>query len=82
MLVVDGREEPYSQTAMFWAGMPTLLWLPATVVPVGLAAGGSAGLPVGVQIAGPGVADRKKLKLAELIEREFGGFKPTPMFDD
>jgi hypothetical protein len=26
--------------------------------------------------------DRTTLKLAELIEREFGGFIPPPMFDD
>jgi hypothetical protein len=26
--------------------------------------------------------DRTPLKLAELIEREFGGFVPPPMFDD
>ena len=40
------------------------------------------GLPVGVQIVGPWLEDRTPLKLAELIEREFGGFKPPPMFDD
>ena len=26
--------------------------------------------------------DRTTIRLAELIEREFGGFKPPPMFDD
>jgi amidase len=26
--------------------------------------------------------DKKPLKLAELIEREFGGFVPPPDFDD
>ena len=40
------------------------------------------GLPVGVQILGPWLEDRTPLKLAELIEREFGGFIPPPMFDD
>ena len=40
------------------------------------------GLPVGVQIVGPWLEDRTPLKLAELIEREFGGFVPPPMFDD
>ena len=40
------------------------------------------GLPVGVQIVGPWLEDRTPLKLAELIEHEFGGFVPPPMFDD
>ena len=40
------------------------------------------GLPVGVQIVGPWLEDRTPLRLAELIEREFGGFVPPPMFDD
>ena len=30
----------------------------------------------------PWLEDRTPLKLAELIEREFGGFVPPPMFDD
>ena len=40
------------------------------------------GLPIGVQIVGPWLEDRTTIKLGELIEREFGGFKPPPMFDD
>jgi amidase len=34
-----------------------------------------------VQIVGPWLEDRAPLKLAELIEREFGGFVPPLMFD-
>jgi amidase len=37
---------------------------------------------VGVQIVGPWLEDPTPLKLAELIEREFGGFVPPKMFDD
>ena len=48
-------------------------------IPTGFA---SDGLPVGVQIVGPWLEDRTPLKLAELIEYEFGGFVPPPMFDD
>jgi hypothetical protein len=51
----------------------------ATAVPLGLS---KDGLPVGVQIVGPFLEDRTPLKLAELIEREFGGFTPPPLFDD
>ena len=31
---------------------------------------------------GPGLEDPTPLKVAELIEREFGGFIPPKMFDD
>jgi amidase len=37
---------------------------------------------VGVQLVGPWLEDRTPLKLAELIEREFGGFVPPPAFAD
>ena len=40
------------------------------------------GLPVGVQIVGAWLEDPTPLKLAELIEREFGGFVLPKMFDD
>ena len=38
------------------------------------------GLPIGLQIVGPWLEDRTPLKLAELIEREFGGFVPPKGF--
>src|SRR5262245_59161935 len=41
-----------------------------------------AGRPVGVQIVGPWLEDPTPLKLAELIEREFGGLVPPKMFDN
>ncbi|HVO05296.1 MAG TPA: amidase [Burkholderiaceae bacterium] len=62
-----------------WPGVATLPGLPATAIPTGLS---PDGLPLGVQIVGPWLEDRTPIKLAELIEREFGGFKPPPMFDD
>ena len=64
-----------------WHGpeSPRLPGLPSTAIPIGLS---PEGLPVGVQIVGPWLEDRTPLKLAELIEREFGGFVPPPMFDD
>ena len=64
---------------MSWPGIATLPGLPSTAIPTGFS---PEGLPVGVQIVGPWREDRTTLKLAELIEREFGGFKPPPMFDD
>jgi amidase len=75
---IDGRNYPYLDQ-LVWPGIATLPGLPATAIPIGLS---PEGLPIGVQIVGPWLEDRTPLKLAELIEREFGGFVPPPMFDD
>jgi amidase len=75
---IDGKAYVYSDQ-LAWPGIATLPGLPATAIPIGLS---PQGLPVGVQILGPWLEDRTPLKLAELIEREFGGFVPPPMFDD
>jgi amidase len=75
---IDGKDYVYPDQ-LAWPGIATLPGLPATAIPVGLS---REGLPVGVQIVGPWLEDRTPLKLAELIEREFGGFVPPPMFDD
>jgi amidase len=75
---IDGKDYPYSDQ-LAWAGIATLPGLPATAIPIGLS---PEGLPIGVQIVGPWLEDRTPLKLAEVIEREFGGFVPPPMFDD
>jgi amidase len=75
---IDGVDYPYTDQ-LAWPGVATLPGLPATAIPTGFS---PRGLPVGVQIVGPWLEDRTPLKLAELIEREFGGFVPPPMFDD
>jgi amidase len=75
---IDGKGYPYLDQ-MAWPGIATLPGLPATAIPIGLS---PQGLPIGVQIVGPWLEDRTPLKLAELIEREFGGFVSPPMFDD
>jgi amidase len=75
---IDGKDHVYPDQ-LAWPGIATLPGLPATAIPLGLS---PDGLPVGVQILGPWLEDRTPLKLAELIEREFGGFIPPPMFDD
>jgi len=77
-VVIDGKDYVYPDQ-LAWPGVATLPGLPATAIPLGLSADG---LPVGAQIVGPWLEDRTPLKLAELIEREFGGFVPPPMFDD
>jgi amidase len=75
---IDGVPYPYADQ-LAWPGVATLPGLPATAIPLGLSA---QGLPLGVQIIGPWLEDRTPLKLAEVIEREFGGFVPPKMFDD
>jgi amidase len=75
---IDGKDYVYPDQ-LAWPGIATLPGLPATAIPIGLS---PEGLPVGVQIVGPWLEDRTPLRLAELIEREFGGFVPPPMFDD
>ncbi len=75
---IDGKDYPYTDQ-LAWPGIATLPGLPATAVPLGLS---GTGLPLGVQIVGPFLEDRTPLRLAELIEREFGGFVPPKMFED
>jgi amidase len=75
---IDGKDYPYPDQ-LAWPGIATLPGLPSTSIPLGL---NSQGLPLGVQIVGPYLEDRTPLKLAELIENEFGGFIPPKMFDD
>jgi amidase len=78
LINIDGKDYAYSDQ-MVWPGVANVTGLPATAVPLGLS---PEGLPVGAQIVGPWLEDRTPLKLAELIEREFGGFVPPPAFDD
>jgi amidase len=75
---IDGKDYSYPDQ-LAWPGVATLPGLPATAIPIGLSA---EGLPMGVQIVGPWLEDRTPIKLAELIEHEFGGFVPPPMFAD
>jgi len=78
LIDIDGVKSPYTDQ-LVWPGIATLPGLPSTAIPLGLS---PDGLPVGVQIVGPWLEDRTPLKLAELIEREFGGFTPPPLFAD
>ena len=72
VIMIDNAPHPYSDQ-LTWPGVATLPGLPATSIPIGFS---TNDLPVGVQIIGPWLEDRTPLKLAELIEREFGGFVP------
>lgn len=73
---VDGRPQP-DTTQIYWMGMASVSFLPATVAPVALAADG---LPVGVQIIGPQYADLSTIRFAALLERHYHDFRPPPGF--
>ncbi len=71
---VNGANVPYFGQ-LFWAGLATASFLPATVAPVGLT---PQGLPVGLQIVGPEMADLGTIWLAAQLARLIGGFVPPP----
>jgi amidase len=76
MIQINGKPLP-TINDLFWAGLSGLVYLPATVAPAGLAAGG---LPVGVQIVGPQYGDKSCIAFAGLLERAYRGFVPPPNF--
>jgi amidase len=71
-IVINGTPAA-STNQTFWAGLASLAYLPATVVPAGFTA---SGLPVGVQIIGPQYGDNTCLTFARLLEQEFQPFVP------
>jgi amidase len=74
-LQIDGKAYPFRDTYLVWSELATSSGLPATVVPM---ASSESHLPVGVQIVGPYLEDRTTLRLAQLMEREFGAFRAPP----
>lgn len=74
MIPVNGHTQP-STDALFWAGYPGIVGLPATAIPLSLS---PDGLPVGAQIVGPAFADPECLRFAQWLEREYHAFVPPP----
>ncbi|MET0877257.1 MAG: amidase [Tardiphaga sp.] len=70
LIEIDGVNCCYVDQ-LVWPGLATLPGLPATAIPVAMS---KDELPIGLQIIGPWLEDRTPLKLAELIEQQFGGF--------
>jgi amidase len=76
-LVVNGKPQPWANQ-LFWAGYGGAFYLPASVAPIGMTAGG---LPVGVQIIGRQYADLTCIHFARLLERNYRAFVPPPDYD-
>jgi amidase len=72
---VDGERRPYFSW-LHWIVMASALHLPAVSVRCGQSA---AGLPIGLQIVGPWGSEERLLDIAELVERQSGGFQPPPI---
>ena len=76
-LTVNGKTVSYFDQ-LFWAGMTGVSYLPGTVVPGGMTDGR---LPVGIQVVGPEMGDRRTLAVARVIESLTGGFQAPEGFD-
>src|SRR4029077_10738851 len=73
---VNGKSVPYAEH-LFFAGLASLSYLPATAAPIGLTA---EGLPVGLQIIGPEGEDPTTIAFARVLAAEIGGFVPPPTY--
>jgi len=73
-ITIDGSQIAYNDM-LFWPGLTCGYHLPGTVAPMGST---KAGLPLGVQIAGPIYGDRSTIEAASLLEQAWMGFKPPP----
>jgi len=76
-ILVNGKQEPTTDQ-LFWAGLSGLVYLPASVTPVGLT---RSRLPCGLQIVGAFLHDRTCIEFARLVAQELGGFVPPPGYD-
>lgn len=72
--LIDGRPRPLSDYVA-WVGIVGVAYLPSTSTPLGR---NRDGLPVGVQVVGPPLGDRRSIELAGLLGRVIGGFGDPP----
>ena len=72
--MIEGRRAEYLDVMRFTQWF-NLLGAPAVVVPIRRSADG---LPIGVQVAGRPFQDEAVLRIAEMLDDEFG-YRPPPM---
>ena len=70
MIDVDGAMVNYFEQ-VFWAGLSGVTYLPSTVIPTGLDAGG---LPVGIQIVAAEMGDFTSIEFARKVSENINGF--------
>jgi amidase len=73
-LDINGQKVPYLRMSAY-PSLATLCGQPATAFPAGQT---RSGLPIGLQAIGPYLEDRTTIRFAQLLEQEFGGFRPPP----
>jgi amidase len=71
---VNGQERPY-EDFIVWTGLISVGYLPSTAVPVGLT---DEGLPVGLQVVGPHLSDRRTIDFAGRLSALVGGVPRPP----
>ncbi len=71
---VNGEVRPQSDY-IAWPGLIGVAYLPSTSTPLGPA---SNGLPVGVQVVGPHLSDRRTIEFSRLLTEVIGGFQRPP----
>ena len=72
--VINGADRPIDDYVA-WPGLIGMAYLPSTSTPLGL---NHNGLPVGAQIVGPHLADRRTIDFAAKLSSVVGGFaRPT-----
>jgi len=74
-ITVNGVDRSYIELEG-WPALIGSVYLPSTVVPVGLT---TAGLPIGIQIVSPYLHDRTSIKVAALMADICGGYLPPPI---
>ena len=74
-LMCNGVERPYADVVR-WTFLTGMAYLPSSVPPLGLTAGG---LPVGLQVVGPYGSDRSTIALAGHIGSLTGGYRRPPL---
>ena len=74
--MIDNTERPYFDQ-VFWAGLTGVSYLPSTVIPTRLDAGG---LPIGLQIVGPEFSDLITIGVARALEEMGFEFVPPPAY--
>ena len=71
---INGEDRPLAEYIM-WPGLIGLSYLPSTSTPLGPS---DNGLPVGVQVVGPHLSDRRTIDFAGKLQTVIGGYQRPP----